>query len=46
MNLLRFAERDLSVLQSMLGIEIKGVASHGGQTGLNMLGLLAYKRCK
>ena len=30
-------ERDLSVLQSMLGIEIKGIASHGGQTGLNNL---------
>lgn len=29
--------RDLSVLNSMLGIEVKGVASHGGTTGLNNL---------
>ena len=29
--------RDLAVLNSMLGIEVKGVASHGGTTGLNNL---------
>jgi hypothetical protein len=29
--------RDLDVLNSMLGIEVKGVASHGGTTGLNNL---------
>jgi hypothetical protein len=29
--------RDLSVLNSMLGIKVKGVASHGGKTGLNNL---------
>jgi len=30
-------KRDLAVLNSMLGIEVKGVASHGGTTGLNNL---------
>ena len=29
--------RDLDVLQTMLGTQIKGVASHGGMTGLNNL---------
>lgn len=30
-------KRDLFVLNSMLGIEVKGIASHGGTTGLNNL---------
>ncbi|MBG31310.1 MAG: hypothetical protein CMI31_15135 [Opitutae bacterium] len=30
-------KRDLDILKSMLGIEVKGVASHGGTTGLNNL---------
>jgi len=30
-------KRDLSVLEQMLSIRIKGVASHGGMTGLNNL---------
>ncbi len=29
--------RDIEVLNSMLGIRIRGVASHGGETGLNNL---------
>lgn len=29
--------RDIDILNSMLGIEVKGVASHGGMTGLNNL---------
>jgi hypothetical protein len=29
--------RDIDILSRMLGIEIKGVASHGGMTGLNNL---------
>jgi hypothetical protein len=29
--------RDIKILKQMLGIEIKGVASHGGMTGLNNL---------
>ena len=30
-------KRDLDVLSRMLGIQVKGVASHGGMTGLNNL---------
>ncbi|RZB31520.1 MAG: hypothetical protein SRB2_04489 [Desulfobacteraceae bacterium Eth-SRB2] len=30
-------KRDIEVLNAMLGIQIKGVASHGGMTGLNNL---------
>lgn len=33
----RCLERDLNILNLMLGIDIKGVASHGGMTGLNNL---------
>jgi hypothetical protein len=29
--------RDISILSTMLGIKVKGVASHGGMTGLNNL---------
>lgn len=29
--------RDIEILNKMLGVEIKGVASHGGMTGLNNL---------
>ena len=30
-------KRDLDVLSRMLGIQVRGVASHGGMTGLNNL---------
>ena len=30
-------KRDLDVLSKMLGIQVEGVASHGGMTGLNNL---------
>lgn len=33
----RCLERDIKVLNQMLDIEIKGIASHGGMTGLNNL---------
>lgn len=37
-------KRDLSILSQMLGVEIKGVASHGGMTGLNNLDFWREKR--
>jgi hypothetical protein len=37
-------QRDVDILNRMLGIKIKGVASHGGMTGLNNLDFWKYNK--
>lgn len=38
--------KDISILNTMLDINIKGVASHGGMTGLNNLDFWKFRRAK
>ena len=37
-------ERDLKIMEGLLGIKVRGVASHGGLTGLNNLDFWSHHR--